>query len=189
MGGETAFLILDSISIILNPSHNYKAFECSSLTLTLPFSTLTIFNVYRRPTSLKYSQRISVFLDEFETFLSSAATTPHEFIITSDFNIQFDNPLDSSSQQFTDLLSFTNVSQLASGPTHIHNHSLNLVITFSHTNLSPTISQYFITVSDHFSIVTHLNLTPTTPPPLLNLPSIAPKSLISSNSITTLRPT
>ena len=165
LGGETAFLIHDSIFIILNPSHNYNAFECSSVTLKLPSSTLTVFNIYRPPSSSNYSQPISVFLDEFQTFLSSAATTPHEFIITGDFNTHLDDHVDSSAQQFTNLLSSTNLTQHVSVSTHIHNHTLYLVITSSHTNLSPTISQSFITVSDHFPIFTHLNLTPTPPPP------------------------
>ena len=102
-GGGTTFLILDSISIILNSSHNYKAFECSSVTLKLPSSTLTVFNIHRPPTSSKYAQPISVFLDEFQTFLSCAAITQQKFIITGDFNIHLNDPLDSSSQQFTDL--------------------------------------------------------------------------------------
>ena len=51
----TAFLILNSISIILHPPHNYKAFECSSVTLKLPSSILTVFNIYRPPTSSKYA--------------------------------------------------------------------------------------------------------------------------------------
>ena len=49
--------------------------------------------------------------------------------------------------------------------THIHNHTLDLIITSSYTNLSSTISQSFITVSDHFLVFTYLNLTPTPPPP------------------------
>ena len=184
LGDGTAFLILDSISIILNPSHNYKAFECSSLTLKLPSSTLTVFNIYRLLTSSKYSQLISVFLYEFQTFLSSAATTLHEFITTGDFNIHLDDHLDSSSQQLTDLLSSTNLTQHVSVSTHIHNHTLDIVIASSHTNLSPTISQSFITVSDHFTIFTQLNLTPTPPSPS-NFTFRRTKTLISSDSITT----
>ena len=111
LGGGTAFLILDSISIILYLPHNYKTVECSSVTVKLPSSTLTVFNIYRSLTSSKYTQPISVFLDEFQTFLSSAATTPHDFIITGDFNIYLDDPLDSSSQQLTDLLLSTNLTQ------------------------------------------------------------------------------
>ena len=184
LGGGTAFLILDSIPIILKRSHNYKYCECSAVTLKLPSSTLTIFNIYRPPTSSKYSQPISVFLDEFQTFKSSSPTTPHEFIITGDFNIHLDDPLNSSSQ-FTNLLSSTNLTQHVSGSTHIHNHTLDLVITSTHINLSPTISQSFITVSDFFPIFIHINLTPIPPPPILNLPSITPKTLISLGSITT----
>ena len=161
LGGGTAFLMLDSISIILHPPHNYKDFECSSVTPKLPSSTLTVFNIYRPSTSSKYAQPISVFLDEFQTFLSSAATTPHEFIITGDFNIHLDDPLDSSSQQLT----FTKLTQHISVSTHVHNHTLDLVITSSHTNLSLTISQSFITVSDQFPIFTHLSLKPTPPSP------------------------
>ena len=97
-GGGTVFLILDSISIIINPSHNYKFFECSSVTRKMPSSTLNVCNIYRPLTLTKNSQPISVFLDEFQTFISSADTTPHEILITGDFNIHLDDPLDSSSQ-------------------------------------------------------------------------------------------
>ena len=118
LGGGTAFLILDSICIIFNPCHNYKSFECSSVTLKLPSSTFTVSNIYRRPTSSKYSETLSVFLDEFQTFLSSAATTPHEIIITGDFNIHLDDPNDSSSQQFINLLASTNLTQHVSVSTY-----------------------------------------------------------------------
>jgi len=36
---------------------------------------------------------------------SFAATTPHEFIITGDFNIHVDNPADTVTSQFLSLLS------------------------------------------------------------------------------------
>ena len=101
LDGGTEFLILDSISIILNRSHNYKSFECSSVTLKLPSSTFTVLITNRPTTSSKYSQPISVFLDEFQMYISSAAASPHEFIITADFNMYLDDPLDSSYQRFT----------------------------------------------------------------------------------------
>ena len=104
--------------------------------------------------------------------------------MTDNINKQLDDPLDSSAQQFTDLLSSTNLTQNVSVSTHIHNHTLDFVIT-SHTNLSPTISHSFITVPDHFPIFTHLNRIPTLPPQLLNLSSVAPKTSMSLNSITT----
>src|SRR6218665_999206 len=61
----------------------------------LPTSKLTIFNIYRPPNSSAYSAKPSAFLDEFNSFLSVVATTPHEFVLTGDFNIQVDKPTDS----------------------------------------------------------------------------------------------
>jgi len=48
--------------------------------------------LHLRPLILSHA--LSVFLDDFSSFLSFAATTPHEFIITGDFNIHLDNPAD-----------------------------------------------------------------------------------------------
>ena len=38
--------MLSFLVIILNPCHHYKSFECPSVTLNLPSSTLTVFNIY-----------------------------------------------------------------------------------------------------------------------------------------------
>jgi len=43
---------------------------------------------------LAIAKFLSLFLDEFNSFLSFATTTPHEFIITGDFNIHLDNHSD-----------------------------------------------------------------------------------------------
>ena len=56
--------------------------------------------------SSTFSKPFSVFFfDEFNSFLSFAATTPHEFIITGDFNIHLDNLSDHTTSQFLSLLS------------------------------------------------------------------------------------
>ena len=70
----------------------------SSITLELRNSKLTVFNVYRPPpTNTKYRKSVpfSLFLAELDTLLSLAATTPHEFLITGDFNLHLDDPTDS----------------------------------------------------------------------------------------------
>jgi len=65
-----------------------------SVNIKLPHSNLSVFNIYRPPSSSAYSKPSSVFLDEFSSFLSPAATTPHQFLITGDFNIPLDNASD-----------------------------------------------------------------------------------------------
>ena len=155
--------IEESITTVVLLNKECSAYQTLIYTIIKPRQNFIIYHQFPT-TSSKYSQPISIFLDEFQTYLSSAATAPHKFIIIGDFNIHLDDPLDSSSQQFTDILSSTNLTQHVSVSTHIHNHTQDLVIT-SHTNVSPTMSQSVITVSDHFPIFHHLNLTPTPHPP------------------------
>ena len=165
LGGGTAFLIRDHIQITSTSSTQFSSFESSSVTLKLPYTKLTIFNVYRPPLSSKYSTPFGKFLDEFTTFLGSAATTPHEFLITGDFNIHLDKNNDPNSTQFTHLLAQANLTQHISFPTHIFGHTLDLLITLSSSTLSPhsVVSPY--SPSDHFPIFTILNVCPPPPPP------------------------
>jgi len=64
--------------------------------------------------SVKFTQgdlfcAILYFFEDFNSFLSFSATTPHEFIINGDFNIHLDNPTDHFTSQFH-LFSFLSTS-------------------------------------------------------------------------------
>ena len=96
VGGCTAFLVREPFSQIPSTTSTYTSFEASAITFKLRSSKLrpTVFNVYRPPVSSNYAKPFSTFLEEFHSFLCSAATTPHEFLITGDFNIHDDDPSD-----------------------------------------------------------------------------------------------
>jgi len=47
---------------------------------------------------------LSQFLEDFQTLISSVSTSPHEFLITGDFNIHVDDLADSNAIQFLSLL-------------------------------------------------------------------------------------
>ena len=114
------------------------SFEASAITLKLRSSKLTVFNVYRPPPSSDYAKPFSTFLEEFHSFLCSAATTPHEFLITGDFNIHVDDPADPHATAFLHLLSDTNLIQHVSFPTQDPgNHTLDLLITSIDSSLNP----------------------------------------------------
>ena len=114
-----------------------SSFESSSVTLQLSHSKLSLFNIYRLPSSFTYSKPFSVFLDDFSSFLSFAATTPHKFIITSDFNIHLDNPADTLTSQFLSVLSSLNFSQHVYFPTHDKNRILDLTRHLLRLSLAP----------------------------------------------------
>jgi len=86
-------------------------FVLCCIILCYTFTKLSVFNIYRPPLSSTFSKSFSVFLDEFTSFLSLAATTPHEFITTGDFNIHLDNNADPLTSQFLSLLSSFNLTQ------------------------------------------------------------------------------
>jgi len=128
-GGGSAFLIREPVIVLNSSRHTFKSFECSSITIQLASDILTVFNIYRPPTSSNYSQKPSVFLDEFGSLLSLAATTPNEFVLVGDFNVHVDTPSDTLSSSFLNLLSSVNLVQHVNFPTHIENHTLDLLIT------------------------------------------------------------
>ena len=140
------------------------SFEASSFTLKLPQAKSSVFNIYCPPSSSAYSVSDRTFLRDLnEIFLSFAATTPHEFIITGDFNIYLDNPTDHLTSQILYLLSSFNLTQHVNFPTHNMNHTLDLVISSSDTSLAPS---SLCSLSDHFPVFTELlvNRTPLPPP-------------------------
>ena len=107
VGGGTAFIVRESFSQIPSTISAYTSFEASAITLKPRSSKLTVFSVYRPPVSSNYAKP---FLDEFYSFLCSAATTPHEFLITGDFNIHVDDPSDPQAIAFLSMLE--RISQL-----------------------------------------------------------------------------
>jgi len=168
-GGGTGFFIKEPFTQLPSVLPNYSSFESSSVTLKLPHSKISFFNIYRPPSSSQFSKPFSVFLDEFNSFLSVAATTPHEFLITGDFNLHVDNPADNQISQFLSVLSSFNLTQHVDFPTHIKNHTLDLVISSADSSLTPSLSTTHCSPSDHFPILTRLSVSPTPlPPPTLH---------------------
>ena len=96
IGGGTVFLIREPFIQLPTSRPDFLSFESSSITLHLSRSKQSVFNIYHPPSSSTLSKPFSVFLEDLNSFLSFAATTPHEFIITGDFNIHLDNPTDQS---------------------------------------------------------------------------------------------
>ena len=179
VGGGTAFLVHNSCTIISSSSQIFKSFEMSSITIKLLNSKLTVFNIYRNHylpntskksnTSSKSSHDLvpfSDFLADLHILIATAATTPHDFIITGDFILHIDNISDPRTQQFMSLLENSNLTQHVSFPTHQHGHILDLVITTKDSKLLPSITHSLISPSDHFPIFTSLSISPPTPPPL-----------------------
>jgi exonuclease III len=96
-----------------SPTTIFKSFEISTITLKLAHSKLTVYNVYRPPSSSAKSRAtspFSPFLKDFQTLVSMVSTTPHEFLVTGDFNVHVDDLTDSCAVQFLTLLDQANLT-------------------------------------------------------------------------------
>lgn len=173
IGGGTAFLLHNACSPLSTSSHNYKSFEMSSITFSIPHSPkLTVFNIYRPPPSSSTKCRsyvsFAIFLSEFRDFLSTACTTPNNFLITGDFNIHIDDSSNSDTRSFLSLLHDFDLSQHVSFPTRISSHhTLDLVLTLNSSVLNPAVTCSPFSVSDHFPVLSSLSISAPPPPALV----------------------
>src|SRR6218665_743705 len=151
-GGGSAFLVREPAIVLNSSRHTFKSFECSFITLQLASDILTVFNIYCSPTSSNYSQKPSVFLDEFGSLLSLAATTFNKFVLIGDFNGHVDTPYDTLPSSFLNLLSSVNQVQHVNFSAHTENHTLDLLITFTACLLSPKVSRSAFNITDHYLI-------------------------------------
>src|SRR6218665_552808 len=165
--GGSAFLVGEPAIVITSSRHTFKSFECSSITPQLASDILTVFNIYRPPTSSNYFQKPYVFFEEFGSPLSLAATNPNEFVLVGDFNVHVDAPFDILSSSFLSLLSSINLVQNVNFPTRIENHTLDLLITSTASLISPKVSRSPFNITDHYLIMADLEIKPfVRPPPL-----------------------
>src|SRR6218665_3127874 len=81
-----------------------------------------------------YSNSTALFLQEFTTLLSIAATTPHEWLVTGDFNIYVDNQSIAFTREFLTLLLSTNLTQHVNFPTH-YQYTTHLILSLHHLSL------------------------------------------------------
>jgi hypothetical protein len=110
-------------TLLPSSATTFKSFEISTVTFKLPHSKLTLFNIYRPPSSFAKSRdaaSFSQFLEDFQTLISSVSTTPFEFLIATDVNIHVGNPSDPNALKFISLLDLVNLTQHVSFATHCH---------------------------------------------------------------------
>ena len=85
--------------------------------------------VYRPPYSEDHPINAGVFFHEFAEYLESIVMSSDKLVMTGDFNFHMDVPTDPNNIHFRDLLDAMGLVQHVKQPTHIHGHTLDLIIT------------------------------------------------------------
>ncbi len=106
--------------------------------------------IYRPPHSVKD------FLQQFTDFIGNIVTKFYRFLLVGDFNIHVccqSNPL---SREFLNIIYACNLIQSVKGPTHIHVHTLDLVLSYGVYITYITVSDFML--SDHKPILFSMSL-------------------------------
>ena len=134
-----------------------SSFEFSEWIVTWSFSrSLRIVILYRPPYSDQHKVTTENFLMDFSTYLETLLLVKEELLIVGDFNIHVDISNDVDAIKFLDLLDSVGLQQHIKKPTHVHGHTLDLVITRSSAGIiqsQPNVDCFF---SDHAFILCEL---------------------------------
>ena len=157
-GGGTAVLFKNNITVKKVKAAELRSFEYSEWEITIKSFRLKLIIVYRPTYSSEHPISVGTFFCEFSDYLESVILCKEPLLITGDFNIHVDQPSATDTVRFTDLLDSFGLQQHVKVPTHVHGHTLDLIITRHSDNLicdQPCADQLF---SDHFTVVCHVDM-------------------------------
>ncbi len=130
-GGGVAMVYKASLKCKRRKIPTYTSFDLVEVLLTTKSDCVRCCAIYRPPCGGKYSQPLSVFLQEFEQYIDSHATSSGKLLVIGDFNIHLDNENHPDAIKFRELLDGMDLNQHVKGITHNCGHTLDLVITRS----------------------------------------------------------
>ena len=123
-GGGVAIISSYKYVSKFQKSGQYTSFEVSIQTFGIKDSSgLTFIVIYRH-----HAENVSVFFDEFHTFLEYVNLKFKKFIIAGDFNIHVNKQHEKSTIEFLDILNTFSLVQSISTSTHKSGNTLDLIL-------------------------------------------------------------
>ena len=101
------------------------------------------------------------FMREFSSLLEVLLSLEGELLILGDFNYWIDDPsLKPYTPEFLELLDLNNINNYVSDPTHIHGHTLDLILAYRTSNVINYVEVMPIdnTISDHALVLCELKV-------------------------------
>ncbi|VDI45621.1 Hypothetical predicted protein, partial [Mytilus galloprovincialis] len=122
------------VKLVKNDCHSthFELMECKIATKN---QHLRLCVIYRPPPSKANKFRNSIFFEEWSRFLDRTVVVSEELIITGDLNFHLDDPTDNDAHKFLETLEEHGLSQHVTGKTHVHGHTLDVVITRENSSI------------------------------------------------------
>ena len=95
---------------------------------------------------------------EFSLLLEDLIASPHQLLLSGDFNFHFDDASNLNAMKFLDLITSADLRQHINGPTHHLGHTLDLLITRSDDKLISQVRTLPELLSDYNVVACDINL-------------------------------
>jgi hypothetical protein len=130
-GGGVALMFKSSIGFKLVKNDNiFIHFESLQCDLSVGVTCLRLAVIYRSWPTKANGFRNSVFFDEWGSFLTKYVTFGGDFMMVGDFNFHVDDlDNDRDAHRFMSMLEDCGMTQHVAEATHVHGHTLDLIIT------------------------------------------------------------
>ena len=134
-GGGTGLLFRGTLCVSKLSAGKKSSFEFSKRLVTSCSNRLSVVINYRVPYCAENPLSTNAFFAEFSDNMESIILAAEKLVIVGDFNIHVDVAGDRDASKLQDLFDSLSVPQHAKGTTHIHGHTLDLILTRANCNL------------------------------------------------------
>ena len=156
--GVIGILIRCPLSAKTLPTPANSSFEFLDLLIITGKTHLHLTNIYHPSPSSKNKSSNSAFFSETASLLEILATHSGNIMIGGDFNLQLDDPNDSSAINFLNLLELHGLTQHVHKPTHKNEHILDLLITHANSSIITDVTVHDPGLSDHQAVMSSSSL-------------------------------
>ena len=162
-GGGIAVVHKSNLDITLQDSTvsgKCKQFELLDCIVHFKPQKIRLVIVYRPPPSKKNGLRLEKFWKEWTRLLENLSSLSYEVLIVGDLNLHLDLKDESATIKFVGILEEFGYKQHVMVPTHIKNHTLDVLITKERTSLIESLevrdpglcNSQGLVVKDHFAL-------------------------------------
>ena len=155
-GGGVAVVLRSSVKAT-KEERNFHSFELMELLCKFADVQLRLIVLYCPP-----SHSVTDFIDVFFTYMDSLINSTGRLLVVGDFNIHVDSELDPGGEKLSFLLYSLHLEQHVKLPTHIHGHTLDLLISRCEDDLITGSVILPPALSDHHPIMSTLSINTVT---------------------------
>ena len=154
-GGGSGVMFNTNLYISLSGGGETKSFEYSERNFSILEYSIKLIAIYRPPYSAAHPVLPGKLFEEFSNYLEDIVLC---LLITGDFNFHLDDTVNRNTIKFNEMLETFGLKQHVCTPTHSSNHTLDLLISRSTSDINILSIESTFFLSDHCFVECKLSI-------------------------------